>query len=158
MSQYATFELEGRTFGVNILLVREINRVMDITPVPEAPSCIRGLINLRGQIVTIFDLGLRLGLPARELTRKSHHIILKTDAELAPLRRLGLRLDTHADAAGLMVDAIGEVVEGDDTLIEPPSANVPETEARYLAGVLKTGTQLIALLNTQALLNLEATH
>ena len=79
VKQFVTFRLDNRLLGIDILKVREINRVLDITPVQHAPGYVRGLVNLRGQTITVFDLGTRLGLPPRGITGCSHNIILKQD-------------------------------------------------------------------------------
>lgn len=154
MSQYATFRLGDRLFGLDLMVIREINRTLDITRVPQAAEHIRGLINLRGQIVTILDLGVRLGLPRQEILEASHNIILKTNAELASLRSEGARPQSTAnDLVGFLVDAIGDVVEAGEAALEPPSANVSEAEARYLSGVIKTDAGLLVLLDLHAVLH-----
>jgi purine-binding chemotaxis protein CheW len=154
MSQYSTFRLGDRMFGLDIVLIREINKILDITPVPHSLSHIRGLINLRGQIVTILDLGVRLGLPRPEITDESHNIILKTTSELAAARLTnGARIVTSTDLVGFLVDAIGDVVEADEATIEPPSANVSEAEGRFLSGVIKTEGGLLVLLDLQEVLS-----
>jgi len=154
MSQYSTFRLGDRMFGLDIVLIREINRILDITPVPHSHSHIRGLINLRGQIVTILDLGVRLGLPSREITDESHNIILKTTSELAATRLTnGQHIVTSTDLVGFLVDAIGDVVEADEATIEPPSANVSGEEGRFLSGVIKTEGGLLVLLDLQEVLS-----
>jgi purine-binding chemotaxis protein CheW len=154
MSQYATFRLEERLFGQSIPMVREIIRCYAITPVPHAQPHIRGLINLRGQVVTILDLAVRLGMPRREIQESSHIIILKTTTELASMqsRGQGQGLQTSADMVGFLVDAIGDVVEADEGKIEPASANVTEAEGRFLSGVLKTDAGLLVLLDIKEVL------
>lgn len=134
MNQYSTFRLGDRLFGLDLMMIREINRILDITPVPHAKGHIRGLINLRGQIVTILDLGVRLGLPRLDIGEESHNIILKTNAELSAVR-CDMNFSTSpADLVGFLVDAIGDVVEADAGSIEPPSANVAEAErSRFLS-------------------------
>ena len=155
MSQYATFRLADRLFGLDLMLIREINRILDITPVPHAREHIRGLINLRGQIVTILDLGVRLGLPCRDIGEESHNIILKTRSELTAAGQgaSGSQPATSIDPAGFLVDAIGDVVEADDSRIEPPSANVSGTEGRFLSGVIKTEDGLLVLLDMHEVLH-----
>lgn len=155
MSQYATFRLGDRLFGLDLMMIREINRILDITPVPHARGHIRGLINLRGQIVTILDLGVRLGLPRRDIGEASHNIILKASVELAAARQgaANMQASSAADLAGFLVDAIGDVVEADDARIEPPSANVGATEGRFLSGVIKTEEGLLVLLDMHEVLN-----
>ncbi len=155
MSQFATFRLGDRVFGLDIMMIREINRILDITPVPHARDHIRGLINLRGQIVTILDLAVRLGLPSREVGEDSHNIILKTTVELAALHADGTAkaFSTSSDLVGFLVDAIGDVVEADDAAIEPPSANVSEAESQFLSGVIKTDAGLLVLLDIKEVLS-----
>ncbi len=155
MSQYSTFRLGDRLFGLDLMMIREINRILDITPVPHAKEYIRGLINLRGQIVTILDLGVRLGLPSREISDESHNIILKTNTELTAARQAGDTKihTTSTDLVGFLVDAIGDVVEADEAKIEPPSANVSETEGRFLSGVIKTESGLLVLLDIHEVLH-----
>jgi purine-binding chemotaxis protein CheW len=161
MNQYSTFRLGDRLFGLDLMLIREINRILDITPVPHARGHIRGLINLRGQIVTILDLGVRLGLERQEVADSSHNVILKTHADLAAAHREGG--GAHAaggaqagaasnDLVGFLVDAIGDVVEADENSIEPPSANVSEAEGRFLSGVIKTDSGLLVLLDLHEVL------
>ena len=154
MSQYATFRLEDRMFGQSIPMVREIIRCYTITPVPHARPHVRGLINLRGQVVTILDLAVRLGMPQREIQDTSHIIILKTSAELASMqsRGEGKGLQTATDMVGFLVDAIGDVVEADEGKVEPPSANVTENEGRFLSGVIKTEAGLLVLLDIKEIL------
>ena len=155
MSQYATFRLDERLFGQTIPMVREIIRCYAITPVPHAKPHIRGLINLRGQVVTILDLAVRLGMPRREIQETSHIIILKTNGELASMqsRGEGHGLQTSADVVGFLVDSIGDVVEADEASIEPPSANVSESEGHFLSGVLKSDIGLLVLLDIPEVLN-----
>ena len=152
MNQYSTFRLGDRLFGLDIMMIREINRILDITPVPHANEYIRGLINLRGQIVTILDLGVRLGLPRLEIGEESHNIILKTNAELSAAHS-DRNFTTSTDLVGFLVDAIGDVLEADDSSIEPPSANVSEAEGRFLSGVIKTETGLLVLLDIREVLH-----
>ena len=146
MSQYSTFHLGDRRFALPILDVREIIHACDLTPVPLASRQVRGLINLRGQIVTILDLAVRLGLEDRQGAEESYVVIL--DARSVPPAREG-----QGEAlAGFLVDTIGDVVEADPSLLEPAPANVTEADGRCVQGVLKTGTDLLLLLNLDSIL------
>jgi purine-binding chemotaxis protein CheW len=157
MTQFATFKLDDRLFGLDLLVVREINQNLDITPVPKANSNIRGLINLRGQIVTIIDLAVKLGMSSKAVSRETHNIILKTEAELAAIHQASQNkvLHTCVDQVGFLVDSIGDVVEANEDQIEPPSANVNEAEGRFLAGVLRSDHGLLVLLNLKQVLKQE---
>lgn len=149
MKQYATFRLDDHLFGIDVLLVREINQYMVITPVPLSTSSVRGLINLRGQIVTVVDLGVLLGLEPRQIDRNTHSLVLKTHEDLGALRiRFGNQeLDGPVDTVGLLVDTVGDVVDVDENEMEPPPANVGDIDGQFLSGVIKLDTELLVLLN-----------
>ena len=151
MSQFATFQVGDHLFGLDILGVREIIRVFNITPVPRSETHIRGLINLRGQIVTILDLAVRLGHAATPVKDASHIVILKHGANA--VQSNGRNQGGTHDLMGLLVDAIGDVVEADAALAEAPPANLSVAEERFLSGVLKTEAGLLVLLNLQELLS-----
>ena len=157
MKQFTSFRLGRHLFGLEVLLVREINQQMDITPVQHAPEHVRGLINLRGQIVTIFDLGIRLGLAERKISQHSHSIVLKTNDELNVVQKREGRSDltTNEDTIGLLVDEIGDVVEVNDSEIDPPPANVGEIDGRFLSGVVKLERELMVVLDVSEVLAAE---
>lgn len=149
MTQFATFTVGEHLFGLDILGVREIIRVFNITPVPRSDGHIRGLINLRGQIVTILDLAVRLGQPARPVLDSSHIVILKTGTGAGSGEKGN---GGGQDILGLLVDSIGDVVEADAALAEAPPANLTDAEERFLSGVLKTDAGLLVLLNLKELM------
>ena len=153
MSQFATFRVGEHLFGLDILGVREIIRVFNITPVPRSETHIRGLINLRGQIVTILDLAVRLGHEARPVVDSSHIVILKHNAAAIQAQTQNANQPSTQDLMGLLVDAIGDVVEAEAGLAEAPPANLSDAEERFLSGVLKTEAGLLVLLNLQELLS-----
>ncbi len=146
MTLYATFQSRQRLYGIDILSVREIIRTFEITAVPRTNAHIRGLINLRGQVVTILDLSTRLGMPRTELTDHSHIVVLKT-------LQSGAGTHLPQDPVGLLVDNIADVVEADASATETPPANLTELEDRFLSGVVKTDAGLLVLLNLNDLLN-----
>ena len=135
MIQFVTFRIDDLLFGIDVLKVREINRVLEITDVQHSPPHIRGLVNLRGQVVTIFDMGVRLGLKKRVISEDSHNIVLKREP------------------VGLLVDAIGDVVQTDQDSIEQPPANVSGIESDFMAGVVRQNNELILILSTEKILN-----
>ena len=150
---FSTFLLSGQLFGIDILVIREINRQLEITPVPHAFDYIRGLLNLRGQIVTILDLNCRLGLEQAIVSDKSHNIILKTEQELQNLDLNREYMDlTSTDKVGLLVDDIREVVIVSEDSIEPPPANIGKIDGQFLTGVIKQNNALIAVLSVEKLL------
>jgi purine-binding chemotaxis protein CheW len=135
MIQFVTFRIDELLFGIDVLKVREINRILDITEVQHSPPHIRGLVNLRGQVVTIFDMGIRLGLKERVISEESHNIVLKREP------------------VGLLVDAIGDVVQTDKDHIEHSPANVSGIESDFMAGVVRQNNELILILSTDKILN-----
>jgi purine-binding chemotaxis protein CheW len=136
--QFITFRIDDFLAGIDILKVREINRLVDITPVPHAPEYIRGLINLRGQTVTVFDLGIRLGLAPRIITEETHNIILKRDA------------------VGLLVDSIGDVVEAKSDEIKTPPANLGGITREFIENVVSFEKELMIVLSSEKILEYQA--
>ncbi|HEY9685514.1 MAG TPA: chemotaxis protein CheW [Coleofasciculaceae cyanobacterium] len=154
MKTFATFKVNGQLYGVEILYVREINRHLDITRVQHAPECIRGLANLRGQIVTVIDLCCRLSQHPMENEEGSYFLILRTDAELAAIRQAQDRTDLASlpDCVCFLIDAVDEIVSLDDSEIEPPPSNIGEAEAEYMEGVAKLENRLLSILSVSRLL------
>lgn len=154
--QFITFYLDHDLFGIDILLVREINRNLDITPVDLAPTYVRGLLNLRGQIVTVLDLGVRLELGMRKFKQSSSCIILKTTMELERGHaKEELEDTTSPDLVGLLVDRIGDVVSVESSSIEPPPTHSHGVSGHYLSGVIKLDQRLLVTLKTSNVLALE---
>lgn len=157
MKTFTTFRLNEQLFGIEILYVREINKQLDITPVQHAPEYIRGLINLRGQIVTVLDINKRLNGQLTEITPLSCNVILRTDAEMAPIRQMQKRDDliSVADSVGLLIDDIDEIVSVDPEDIEMPPPNISERFGRYLEGVIKLEKELLTILSVPPLLEFD---
>lgn len=153
IQQYTTFRVGKYLFGLNILLIREINRNTELTKVQLTENFILGLMNLRGEIITILDLGERIGTQTEEYDETSRCIILKTGKEFAPIAGL---LDNMAykceDLVGLMVNEIGDIISIDDSDITKAPANFT-IDSKFLSGVYKTESQLLLLLNPNSVLN-----
>jgi purine-binding chemotaxis protein CheW len=139
--EYCTFQVGDLLLGVDIQQVEEINRHLDLTPVPHAPACVRGVVNLRGEVVTAVDLRTVLGLPPAAFTKSTRNVVL----------------DSHGEQIGLLVDRIGDVVRlvGDD--VEPLPANFSGADARFFKGVYQLDEQLLVLLDLEAALAVPAT-
>lgn len=129
--QLVTFRLGHEQFAVPIGEVQEIVRLPEVTPVPEAPWCVEGVINLRGRIIPVLDLGKRLRLPDRPRTSKTRILIVEAD------RR----------QVGLIVDAASQVLRLPEGAIEPPPPMVNGIGVEYITGVGKLGDQLVVLLD-----------
>ncbi|MFI5315043.1 MAG: chemotaxis protein CheW [Myxococcota bacterium] len=148
--RFCTFYLGDECYGIDILTVREINRQVQITPARGAPAAVRGLMNLRGQIVTVIDPAVRLGYPARELKKSTRLMILKTNADLASL---GLsELATNDELAGLWVDRISDVITVSEDQIAPAPPDQSGKNDHLLAAVVQLKDQVIRLVNPSALL------
>lgn len=131
--QFATFYLDHLLFGVEVKQVQEVIRFQEMTRVPLAPPVVRGLINLRGQIVTAVDLRRRLGLPELEPDRLPMNVVVRT-----------------ADGAvSLLVDEIGDVVEVSPDAFEAPPATVTDAARDLIRGVYKMSDGLLRVLDTQ---------
>ncbi len=131
--QLCTFFVDGRFFGVDVTRVQEVIRHQEMTRVPLAPHAIRGLINLRGQIVTAIDMRARLGRPAR------------TDGELP----MNVVVRTNDGAVSLLVDEIGDVVLVDRSAFEALPETLDAASRHLLSGVYKLDGRLLLLLDPQ---------
>jgi purine-binding chemotaxis protein CheW len=126
-----TFNIGNACCGINILRVLEINKLTEVTRVPLAPDYVKGILNLRGQVITVVDVGKRLGLPSQYEPKNRRNIIVHFDNE----------------SIGLLVDSIGDVFRVENENIEKPPANVIGIQGRFFEGVLKSEKQLISILN-----------
>jgi purine-binding chemotaxis protein CheW len=150
--QFTTFYVGKTYFGIPILQVREINHNLRITEVPDSAPYIKGLLNLRGQIVTLFDLAVRLGRPTTEISPHTRNLILKTDLDTTKLREQGLlREKIGDDAVGFIVDRVADVVETDEHEIVPPPANVQDVQKEFITGVVELDRELLIVLNVAEL-------
>ncbi|HTU48966.1 MAG TPA: chemotaxis protein CheW [Acidobacteriaceae bacterium] len=134
--QFATFFLGDSYFGVEVERVQEILRSQEMTPVPLSSPVVRGLINLRGQIVTAIDLRRQLGLPAR------------TDAR--PLMNVVVR--SSGGGVSLLVDDIGDVVEAEESSFERPPDTLDDDAQKMIRGVHKLNERLMHVLDTEGVL------
>ncbi len=129
--EFSTFYVGTTLCGINILDIQEINKNFEITQVPQSSSYVKGILNLRGRIVTIIDLGQKLGLEPVQKNAENKNIIVNSDNE-------------HI---GLLVDAIGDVVHAENHEIEQAPSNIGSVKGRYFQGVLKRKNQLVGILN-----------
>ena len=148
--RFCTFFLGDECYGIDILTVREINRQVQVTPARGAPGSVRGLMNLRGQIVTVIDPAVRLGYEPRETKKSTRLIILKTNADLASL---GLtHLATNDELAGLWVDRISDVITVAEDQIAPAPPDQSGKNDHLLAAVVQLKDQVIRLVDPSAML------
>lgn len=135
-TQYIVAQLGDEQYGIDIKLISNIVRMQKITRVPKVANYINGVINLRGEVIPILSLRLKMGLPEDEITKKTRIIILT--------------LEQH-ESLGVLVDEVKEVVTLDEEHIEKVSYEKDE-KAKYLCGVGKYDEKLISLLDINAVL------
>lgn len=144
---YCTFRLSERLFGVNILDVKEVNAVMDFTPIFHAPEEIKGYVNIRGQIYLILDLRLLMDLDPIDIGSQSRLILFKNNV---------------LESIGVLVDQVGEVVEVEDDQIEErrkargsaPEGNDRRKEFSNIGGgVCKLKNELMVVVNAKSLVH-----
>jgi|SRR3972149_2097086 len=129
--QLVSFNLGDEEYGVEILKVQEINRMVHITRVPKAPHFVEGVINLRGKVIPIVDLRKRFGLPEKAPDRNTRIIVVETTGK----------------TVGLIVDGVSEVLRLSSDTIEPPPPMVAGVDAEYIWGVGKLEDRLLILLD-----------
>lgn len=134
--ELATFYVGEALCGMDILKIQEINKLMEMTTVPQAPEYVMGILNLRGQIVTIIDLGKRLGLSSITIDDFSRNIIVNSKNE-------------HV---GLLVSKIGDVITAEWDKVESPPANIGGIQGAFFKGVFKTENHLIGILDSEKVL------
>lgn len=137
--ELATFYIGDALCGMDILKIQEINKLMQMTKVPQAPDYVLGILNLRGQIVTIIDLGRKLGLGTTDITQDPRNIIV----------------NSAGGHVGLLVRKISDVVSVDMDKREAAPANMRGIQGEYFNGVYKTDTKLIGILNVDKVLSIE---
>ena len=155
IKQFASFHVNNNLFGIDIRLIREINRNVDITVVDSAPDFVRGLLNLRGQIVTVIDIGVRMGLrEKKDIQDNCRCIVLKTSEELSAKRSEDPSIeDTSRDLVALYVDDIGDMVTMDEKEIEATPANIGDVEGKFIGGMAKLENELMIILKMTQLLH-----
>lgn len=132
----STFYVGDALCGVDTTVVQEVIQIGDVTTVHHAPDCILGIINLRGKIVTVIDLGRKLDLPQSTISDESRVFIVEWKDEYI----------------GLVVDKVADVVSAERDKLLPSPANVTGMQGRYFEGIYQTATELIAVLNIDVVL------
>ena len=137
-SQFVSFKLEGKLYGLDIRVVTEIHPNVAIVPVPLAPPHIRGLVNIRGQVVLVMDIAVIFGRSPRPVTGKSQIVILKTSSEIRKVRGLPDEFEPESfgnKAIGFLVDRIGDVVTVSDRQMRAVPPQIEANNARFIRGV-----------------------
>ncbi|HEU0121240.1 MAG TPA: chemotaxis protein CheW [Bryobacteraceae bacterium] len=137
--QFATFFMKDLFFGIDVRKVQEVLRAQEMTRVPLAPNVLRGLINLRGQIVAAIDMRERLELPARDSGQEPMNMIVRADD----------------GAVSLLVDEIGDVIHVAAESYEPVPETMTGTLRQLVEGVYKLDGRLLLVLDTDRTLQLQ---
>ena len=133
---WVTFALAGETFALPVSSVLEILRVAGITRVPHAPRVVRGVTNMRGKVLPVVDLRVRLGIEAAEIMPQSRILVAASRGRLL----------------GLLVDAVRQVDRIDRIAVQPPPPDVMTAQSDYIIGVSQLGERLVILLDVDLVL------
>jgi purine-binding chemotaxis protein CheW len=146
--QYATFEVDGKTFGIDVARVQEVFRHHDRTPVPLADRSIAGLINLRGEVIAAVDLRSRLGFPALAGSEPVNTLAgSEPKNTLAGSEPMNVVVRTGEEAVSLLVDSIGDVTQADDAAVEPPPDTIGEPARSMIIGAVPQDGRILLLLD-----------
>ena len=137
--QLVTFRLMDETYGINVMQVQEVLRVTEIAPVPGAPDYVLGIVNLRGNVVTVIDIRTRFGLPTTERDDASRIVIIESDEQVV----------------GMLVDSVAEVVELRQSEIDSAPNTGNDESSRYIQGVASRDDDLLIVVDLNRLLNEE---
>ena len=129
--QWVTFRLDKERYGINVTQVREVLRLTEIAPVPGAPAYVLGIINLRGNVVTVIDTRNRVGLPSKENDESTRIVIVESDENVV----------------GMLVDSVAEVVDLNASEIESAPNVGAEDGSTYIKGVTSINGELLILVD-----------
>ncbi|MCF6353523.1 MAG: chemotaxis protein CheW [Candidatus Polarisedimenticolaceae bacterium] len=134
--QLVTFRLQDESYGINVMQVQEVLRVSEIAPVPGAPMYVLGIINLRGNVVTVIDTRTRFGLSTTEIEDSSRIVIIESDKQVV----------------GILVDSVAEVVELRSSEVDSAPNVGNEESSRYIQGVATREENLLIVVDLNKLL------
>ena len=136
--RWVTFRLAEETYGVNVMQVQEVLRVTEIAPVPGAPHYVLGIINLRGNVVTVIDTRTRFGLDPKEIDDSSRIVIIEAE---------------NKQVVGILVDSVSEVVDLRSSEVEAAPNVGTEESAQFIQGVASVEGDLLILVDLNKLLS-----
>ncbi|HEX9059341.1 MAG TPA: chemotaxis protein CheW [Clostridia bacterium] len=131
--QFVIFDLNNESFGIAITQIREIIKPVEIFKVPDTPTYIEGLINLRGKVHTVFNLRKKLNLPPKEIDDTAKIIIVSFN-------------DTPI---GFVVDEVNEIIRVEDESIEPAPQSISSVNVKFISGVAKVEDKIILIFDLQ---------
>lgn len=139
--QYLTFFIADEEFAIGIQRVKEIIEYAEVTRVPKVPGWIRGVINLRGNVVPVVDLAVRFGLPERPVSKTTCIVVAE------------VKQDSENTVMGIVADAVNQVIDLAPEDIEAPPAFGTQVRLDYLAGMGKLGKKFALILNIDCVLS-----
>lgn len=142
-TQYLTFTVGKELFGLGILTVKEIIEYQGLTPVPMMPAAIRGVINLRGAVVPVMDLSVRLGKAPADVSKRTCIVIVE------------LEFDGESQIVGVLVDSVNQVIEIPAAEIEPAPSFGTKIRHDFMRGLGKVNGKFVVLLDAGHVLSLE---
>lgn len=134
--QLVSFTIDQEEFGLDIQSIQEINRMVEITRVPNSPEFVSGVINLRGKVIPIIDLRKRFGFPSKESDRNTRIIVVELSGMVV----------------GFVVDSVSEVLRIPKNITEPPPSIVAGIGSEYITAVAKLENRLLILLDLERIL------
>jgi purine-binding chemotaxis protein CheW len=141
--KYLTFRLGREEYGIEILKVREIVAMMDITPVPLTALYIRGVVNLRGKIIPVVDMRKKFGLPEVEASRETCIITVMVEGKEGNV------------LTGLFVDGVSEVTQVSESEVEPVPALGDDMKLDFVTGLSKTKGRVVVLLDMDKVMQVQ---
>ena len=134
--QWVTFRLDSETYGINVMQVQEVLRHTEIAPVPGAPIYVLGIINLRGNVVTVIDTRQRFGLQSAPVTEQTRIVIIEADRQVV----------------GILVDSVAEVVYLRQSEIETAPNVGTDESAKFIQGVCNKNDELLILVDLEKMM------
>lgn len=141
--KYLTFTLANEDYGLEILKVREIIGMMDITAIPQTPAYVKGVINLRGRVIPVIDLRLKFGLPPMEYGERTCIIVVEVKTKAGAVQM------------GVVVDSVSEVLNISGGDIEPTPSFGTHVDTKYILGIAKARGTIKILLDIDRVLSAE---
>lgn len=135
--QLVSFIIGNEEFGVDILYVQEINRMLPITKVPNSPEFVEGVINLRGRVIPVIDLRSKLGLPKKQHDKNTRIIVV----------------EVNGNTIGFIVDAVSEVMRIPLNITEAPPEMVAGVDAEFIKSVGKLEDRLLILIDLEKMIS-----
>ena len=135
--QLVTFHLANEEFAVDILNIQGINRMVEITKVPNAPEFVEGIINLRGRVIPLICLRKRLGMPEREYDKSTRFIVVEINSRVI----------------GFIVDSVSEVLRISSAITESTPPMISSIDSHFITGIAKLDDRLLILLDLEKVLS-----